>query len=106
MIPNPQPFLLNFLEGSRKMYFWNKERRHTEEKHVGKALYGTSLMAQWVENLPANAGDARGTLKAWGGKIPRRKKMATPSRILAWGISWTEEPGGLYSPSGSRVGHN
>ena len=25
------------------------------------------------------------------------KKMATHSRILAWEISWTEEPGGLQS---------
>ena len=24
--------------------------------------------------------------------------MATHSSILAWGIPWTEEPGGLYSP--------
>ena len=25
------------------------------------------------------------------------KEMATHSRILAWEISWTEEPGGLQS---------
>jgi len=25
------------------------------------------------------------------------KKMATHSSILAWGIPWTEEPGGLQS---------
>ena len=25
------------------------------------------------------------------------KEMATHSRILAWGIPWTEEPGGLQS---------
>ena len=84
------------------MYFWNEERRHTKEKHVGKALYGTSLMAQWVKNPPAYAGDARDTLNLWGEKSPWRKKMAAPSRILAWGISWTEEPGGLYSPWGSK----
>ena len=29
--------------------------------------------------------------------------MATHSRILAWRISWTEEPGGLQS-MGHRVG--
>ena len=37
------------------------------------------------------------------------EEMATFSRILAWEISWTEEPGGLYtySPWGRRrVGHN
>ena len=26
---------------------------------------------------------------------PLEKEMATHSRILAWEISWTEEPGGL-----------
>ena len=29
---------------------------------------------------------------------PLEKEMATHSSILAWRISWTEEPGGLYSP--------
>ena len=28
------------------------------------------------------------------------KKMATHSRILAWKIAWTEEPGGLQSVEG------
>ena len=34
------------------------------------------------------------------------KKMATQSSILAWKIPWTEEPGGLYSPWGHKVGHD
>ena len=28
---------------------------------------------------------------------PMEKEMATHSNILAWEISWTEEPGGLQS---------
>ena len=28
--------------------------------------------------------------------------MATHSSILAWSISWTDEPGGLYSPWGPK----
>ena len=32
--------------------------------------------------------------------------MATHSRILAWEIPWTEEPGGLQSMGSQRVGHN
>ena len=31
--------------------------------------------------------------------------MATHSSILAWDISWTEEPGGLQSMGSQRVGH-
>ena len=30
-----------------------------------------------------------------GGEDPLEKEMATHSSILAWEISWTEEPGGL-----------
>ena len=29
---------------------------------------------------------------------PPEKEMAAHSRILAWEILWTEEPGRLYSP--------
>ena len=37
---------------------------------------------------------------------PLEKQMATHSSILAWKISWTEEPGGLQSMGLQRVGHN
>ena len=32
--------------------------------------------------------------------------MATHSRILAWRIPWTEEPGGLQSMGSQRVRNN
>ena len=34
------------------------------------------------------------------------KGMATHSIILAWRISWTEEPGGLQSMGSQRVGQD
>ena len=34
------------------------------------------------------------------------KEMATHSIILAWKISWIEEPGGLQSMGSQRVGHD
>ena len=34
------------------------------------------------------------------------KEMATHSRILAWRIPWTEEPGGLQSTGSQRVRHD
>ena len=34
------------------------------------------------------------------------QKLTTHSSILAWRISWTEEPGGLQSMGSQRVGHN
>ena len=39
-------------------------------------------------------------------KDPLEEEMATHSSILAWRISWTEEPGGLQSMGLQRVGHN
>ena len=34
------------------------------------------------------------------------KEMASHSNILAWRISWTEEPGRLQSMGSQRVGHD
>ena len=36
-------------------------------------------------------------VQSLGWEDPLEKGMATHSRILAWRISWTEEPGGLQS---------
>ena len=41
-----------------------------------------------------------------GQEDPLEKEMATHSRILAWEIPWTEEPGGLPSMGLQRVGHD
>ena len=42
----------------------------------------------------------------YGWEDPLEREMATHSRILAWRISWTEEPGGLQSKGLQRVGHD
>ena len=59
----------------------------------------TSLVAQTVNASAYNAGDL-------GREDPLEKEMATPSGILAWRISWTEEPGGLPSMGSHRVGQD
>ena len=41
-----------------------------------------------------------------GGEDSLEEEMATHSSILAWGIPWTEEPGGLQSMGSQRVRHN
>ena len=41
-------------------------------------------------------------LETWVWEDPWEKEMATHSNILPWKISWTEEPGGLYSPWGHK----
>ena len=60
-------------------------------------------MAQLVKNLPANAGETGSLL---GREDPLEKEMATHSSILAWEVSWTEEPGGLQSMGLQRIGHD
>ena len=62
-----------------------------------------SLVAQSVKNLPA-VQETRGRSLGW--EDPLEKEMATHSSILAWKISWTEEPGGLQSMGSQRVGHD
>ena len=61
-----------------------------------------SLVAQSVKNLPA-VQETRVRSLSW--EDPLEKEMATHSNILAWKISWTEEPGGLQSMGSQRVGH-
>ena len=38
--------------------------------------------------------------------VKMEKEMATHSSIIAWKISWTEEPGELQSMGSQRVGHD
>ena len=56
-----------------------------------------------VKNVPA-VQETRVRSLSW--EDPLEKEMATHSNILAWKISWTEEPGGLQSMGSQRVGHN
>ena len=62
-----------------------------------------SLVAQLVKNLPAVQ---KTQVRFLGWEDPLEKEMATHSSILAWKISWTEEPGGLQSMGLQRVVHN
>ena len=50
-------------------------------------------MAQIVKNLPAVQ---ETQVQSLGQEDPLEKEMATHSSILAWRISWTEEPNRLF----------
>ena len=50
-----------------------------------------------------NVGDP---VQSLGGEDPVEKGQATHSSILAWKISWTEEPAGLQSLGSQRVSHD
>ena len=64
---------------------------------------GASLVAQTVKNLPVMW---ETQIRSLHWEDPLEKEMANHSSILAWRISWTEEPGGLQSMGFPRVGHD
>ena len=45
-------------------------------------------------------------VRSLGQEDPLEKGTATHSRILAWRLTWTDEPGGLQSMGLPRVGHD
>ena len=59
-------------------------------------------LAQMVKNLPAMQETQVQSL-GWEDRL--EEGMATYSSILAWRISWTEEPGRPQSLGSQRVGH-
>ena len=61
------------------------------------------LVAQMVKNLPAMQ---ETQVQSLGREDPLEKRMATHFNILAWKISWTEEPGGLKSRGLQGAGHD
>ena len=82
-------------------YFW----KNLNDLFLFRSTYFLyiSLVAQMVENLSAMQ-----EIWIWslGGEDPLEKGMATHSSILAWGISWTGDTGGLQSIGSKRVRHN
>ena len=92
-------------------HHWNIQRRITNDHHVYiiSEYYSSilpckaSLIAQLVKNLPAVQ-----ETQVWslGWEDPLEKEMVTHSSILAWKISWTEEPGGLQFMGLQRIRHN
>ena len=64
---------------------------------------GVSLVAQMVKNLPAMQGTC---VQFLGWEDPLVEGVANHSSIFAWGIPWTQEPGGLQSMGLQRGRHN
>ena len=53
------------------------------------------LAAQMVKNLPAVQEIQETQVQSLGREDPPEEGIAPHSRILAWRILWTEEPGGV-----------
>jgi len=59
---------------------------------VKKAKNLPAMQETWIQSL--------------GLEDPLEKGMTTHSSIIAWRITWIEEPGGLWSVGLQRVEHN
>ena len=59
-----------------------------------------------VKNLPAINELQEMQVQSLGQEGPLEKEMLTHSSILAWEISWAEEPGGLQSMGSQGVRHD
>ena len=65
-----------------------------ENYSLAEVFHRASLVAQMVKRLPAMQ---ETWVQSLGREDPLEKGKAAHSRILAWRIPWTEEPGGLSS---------
>ena len=72
-------------------YFWVELSRGWDFLVAQKEKNLPSMQETWVQSL---------------GQEDPLKVMAAHASILAWRISWTDEPGGLQSVGSQRVGHD
>ena len=59
-----------------------------------------------IKNPPAMQKPQEPRVRSLGQKDPLEEGMTTHSSILAWRISWTEEPGGVQYIGSERVRHD
>ena len=57
----------------------------------------------WLSGKESVCRHRRSKVQSLGWEDPLEKEMATHSSILAWKISWTEEPDGLQSMGSQRI---
>ena len=76
---------------------------HTHTHTNTHSICRASLMAQTVKNLPVIW---KNWVWSWDQEDPLKKRMATYSSILSWGIPWIEEPGRQQSMGSQSVGYN
>ena len=84
--------------------FWRRQWHPTPvllpgKSHGRRSLVGCSL---WVAKSRTQLSDSTFTFHFHA----MEKEMATHSRVLAWRIPGTGEPGGLPSMESHRVGHD
>ena len=66
----------------------------------------TDISGEAQEIGVGGGGHGLAWFQSLGWEDPLEEGMATHSRILAWRIPWTEDPGGLQSMGSQRVGYD
>ena len=96
-VPEAKEFRKYFcsLKGNK----WNMKRVLRCVSHIHTAVFKMDNPQGFsggsaVKNPPADAGDRRRG-SVLGGEDPLEEEMAAHSRVIAWKIPRTEEPGGL-----------
>ena len=69
-------------------------------------LNKSSLMAEWVKNLPVMQETQERWVRSPGQEDPLEKEIAAHFSILAWEAPWTGEPRGLQFTGSQSVGHS
>ena len=82
------------------MSVWQVFIRNNEKSFVARS---EEIGASLVKVLPAML---ETQVPPLGQEDPLEEGVATHSSTLAWGILWTEQPGGLHSIGSHRVGHD
>ena len=90
-------------EGSKRNVHPNSLGGGADFNFPSRYTSWASLVAQSVKNLPAMQ---ETWVRFLGREDPLEKEMATHSRILAWRIPWTEEPGRFPVHGVVRVRHD
>ena len=123
IIPSIHRPILNFqysfqlIEGLHRTFLWHFQVLNCvyflENEVVSQHMFGSILTISWL--TPYFPGGSNGKESACSvgdlglipglGRYPGEGK-GYHSSILAWGIPWTEEPGGLQSMGSQRVKHN
>ena len=74
-----------------------KKKKHRQIYPFTKLSKRASQLAQWVKNRPAMQEIKDTGVQSLGREEPLEEEIASHSSMLAWGITWTEEPGGLQA---------
>ena len=93
------------------MLLWGIEHfklKHWETNITISSIWSfLALQSILLEVINVSAYNCRET-QVWSldWEDPLEEEMETHSRLLAWKIPWTEEPGGLQSMGSQRAGHD